>query len=63
MKQNGTQTEVLTFQKGRQVATVVTDGLHFATYMENGRQWHRSMSGAVAHLESKGFKIIVDVWQ
>ena len=54
--------ETLYFYKGTQEATVVTDGLHHATYTIRGREFHKTLSKAIAHLESKGFKINIDLW-
>lgn len=54
--------EVLTFRMGDRQATVCTDGLHYATYETCGRKWHKSLTTAIAHLEGKGYKILVDLW-
>lgn len=54
--------EVLSFRKGDRLATVCTDGLHFASYDEHGRKWHKSLTMAIAHLEAQGYKIIIDLW-
>ena len=54
--------EVLSFRRGYRLATVCTDGLHFASYDEQGRKWHKSLTSAVAHLEAQGYKIIIDLW-
>lgn len=54
------QTEVISFQRGDNLATVVTDGRRFRTYeIENTRQ-HSSLSRAIAYLEGKGYNIIID---
>lgn len=55
-------TEVMTFRKQNILATVVTDGLHFATYTPQGTRWHDKLSRAIAHLEKQGFSIVVDGW-
>lgn len=54
--------EVLTFRRGDRQATVCTDGLHFASYDEHGRIWHKLLTSAVAHLEAQGYKIVIDLW-
>lgn len=54
--------ETLTFRKGDKQATVVTDGLHFATYEARERKLHSKLSTAIAYLEGRGYKIIVDLW-
>lgn len=54
--------ETLTFRKGDKQAFVVTDGLHYATYERDERKWHRKLSTAIAYLESRGYTIIVDLW-
>lgn len=54
--------ESLVFRKGTQEASVVTDGLHFATYTAKGRQLHKSLTSAIGHLEAQGYKIMVDLW-
>lgn len=54
--------ETLTFRKGIKQATVVTDGLHYATYEAGERKWHSKLSKAIAYLEARGYKIIVDLW-
>lgn len=54
--------EVLHFRRGDRQATVCTDGLHFATYEDRGRKWHKSLTSAIAYLEGCGYKIIVDLW-
>lgn len=55
--------ETLYFYKGTQEASVVTDGVHHATYTSRGREWHKTLSKAIAHLESKGFKINIELWK
>lgn len=54
--------ESLVFRRGTKEASVVTDGLHFATYTGKGRQWHKSLTSAIGHLEAQGYKIVVDLW-
>ena len=55
--------ETLIFRKNNDQAVVVTDGLHSATYEENGRIWHPSLTKAIGHLEARGYQIIVDLWR
>lgn len=65
MRQTTTPTPaVLTFRRGKQTATAVSDGRHHATYHPvEGRKWHRKLSSAIAHLETLGFAIETDSWE
>lgn len=54
--------EVLVFTKETEFATVVTDGLHHATYTKSGRTFHPTLSRAISALESKGYQVQVDLF-
>lgn len=62
MNETKTYYETLHFRKGDKLATIITDGLHYATYTNEGREWHNKLSSACAYLESKGYNIIIDLW-
>lgn len=67
MKKNGKNyvpgvgpVEVLTFMKGDALATVVTDGHRYHSYENrNGRRIHKSLGAAIAHLEYRGYEIVI----
>lgn len=53
--------EVLTFMKGDEQATVVTDGHRYHSYENrNGRRIHKSLGAAIAHLEYRGYQILIN---
>lgn len=59
MKQQQTRpTEVITFQRGDQLATVVTDGVNHRTYEWEYNRSHASITAAMAYLESRGYSIV-----
>lgn len=53
---------VLTFRGKHKIATVVTDGLHHATYELGERSWHPTLSRAISYLETRGYSIEVDIF-
>lgn len=69
-------TEVLTFRRGDNIATVVTNGVRHKTYAfeeynvyarHKTREWveideHARLSQAIAHLESKGYSIDMEAF-
>lgn len=59
MIDNG-MTEVLTFRKGDQIATVVTDGNVHQTYEFEDVKRHGSLNMAISYLEAMGYEIETD---
>lgn len=59
MIDNG-KTEVLTFKKGDQIATVVTDGSVHQTYEHDKVKRHGSLNMAISYLEAMGYDIVTD---
>lgn len=58
------ETEVLTFQDqetgAQRVASVVTDGVNVRTYEYGGCKAHATLRRALAYLEVRGYRIIMD---
>ena len=52
--------EVLTFMKGDEFATVVTDGSRHRSFEWEDSREHDSLKSAIAYLESRGFHIVAD---
>lgn len=52
--------EVLAFRRGQERATVVTDGAATRSFTHAACKGHKSLTAAIAHLESHGFSIITD---
>lgn len=52
--------EVLTFMKGDEFATVVTDGSRHRSFEWEDSREHNSLKSAIAYLESRGFHIVPD---
>lgn len=54
------KTEVLTFRRGDQIATVVTDGNVHQTYEPDKVKRHGSLNMAISYLEAMGYEIEID---
>lgn len=54
------EVETITFTKGTQVATVVTNGERTHTYEDTGRKVHKKLSTAIAYLECRGYSIYIE---
>lgn len=54
------KTEVLTFRRGDQIATVVTDGNVHQTYELDKVKRHGSLNMAISYLEAMGYEIVTD---
>ena len=52
--------EVLSFMKGDQLATIVTDGLRFMSFEFEVNKDHESLARAIAYLESRGYSIYIE---
>ena len=52
--------EVLTFMKGDEFATVVTDGSRHRSFEWEDSREHDSLKSAIAFLESRGYHIVPD---
>ena len=52
--------EVLTFRRGIDVATVVTDGDQTRTFERDCNKAHPTLSRAISYLEAKGYQIQPD---
>ena len=52
--------EVLTFMKGDDFATVVTDGTRHRSFEWEDSREHNSLKSAIAFLESRGYHIVAD---
>lgn len=61
-KQSTTEAVSLTFRKGVQVATVVTNGQCHAVYTSAGRTFAPSLHAGIAKLEAQGYKLSIDEW-
>lgn len=59
-QQSSLQTEVLSFRRGDNLATVVTDGTTHRTYELELTRKHSSLHRAIAYLEGKGYEIEID---
>ena len=53
-------TEFLSFRRGDNLATVVTDGTTHRTYELELTRKHSSLHRAIAYLEAKGYVIEID---
>lgn len=55
---------VLAFQKGPRPlqATVVTDGARHKSFTLAGAKNHKTLTAAIAYLESRGYSIVTDKW-
>lgn len=63
MKQTAKQeVAVLGFIRKDIQATVVTDGQIVRSYETSGCKSHRSLSRAIAYLESRGYNIQMEAW-
>lgn len=60
MSNEAKQTEVLTFRRGDQSATVVTDGQTHKTYEWETCKQHGSLNMAISYLEAMGYSIDVE---
>ena len=55
--------EIITFVKGRKVATIATNGnLHVSQEPSGIAIGHRTLWKAIGYLETKGFRIRTDVF-
>lgn len=54
--------EVLSFQDGTRQATIVTDGERHKSFEMEHSQDHPTLTKAIAYLESKGYRIVPDVF-
>lgn len=63
MKQYSNQTEVLSFVNGGNQANVVTDGERHKSYEWECVRDHATLKKAIAYLESKGYRLVPDVWE
>ena len=54
--------EVLTFRRGIDVATVVTDGEQTRTFERDDNRPHPTLARAIGYLEAKGYSIQIDEW-
>lgn len=59
-RQSSLLTEVLSFRRGDNLATVVTDGTVHRTYELELTRRHSSLNRAIACLEAKGYEIEID---
>lgn len=62
MYSNQTAPEVITFRNGDVPATIVTNGESIRTYTSDEVKGHRKLNSAIAHLEYKGYSIMMDEW-
>lgn len=54
--------EVLTFRRGIDVATIVTDGEQTRTFERDDNRPHPTLARAIGYLEAKGYSIQIDEW-
>lgn len=59
-KKSTTEAVGLTFRKGVQVATVVSNGQCHAVYTSAGRTFAPSLHAGIARLEAQGYKIDIE---
>lgn len=52
--------EVLSFSRGIDVATVVTDGDQTRTFERDCNKAHPTLAQAIGYLEAKGYSILID---
>lgn len=52
----------LTFRKGGQVATVVSNGQCHAVYTSAGRTFAPTLHAGIAKLEAQGYKLSIEEW-
>ena len=55
-----TDTEVMTFRRGDNVATIATNGIMHVSQEFELLKEHQSLHGAIAYLEAKGYEISTD---
>lgn len=56
------EVQVLSFVRGENLATVVTDGVRHKSFEFECNQDHPSLHRAIAYLESKGYSIVPDLF-
>ena len=61
-KKSTTEAVGLTFRKGGQVATVVTNGTCHAVYTSAGRTFAPSLHAGISKLEAQGYKLSIEEW-
>lgn len=62
-KNRFSQTEVMSFQRGDNLATIATNGrMHVSQEFEVVKE-HQTLSGAIAYLEAKGYSIDTCIYQ
>lgn len=54
--------EVLSFQDGIRMATIVTDGVRHKSFEWESSHDHPTLTKAIAYLESKGYRVMPDVF-
>lgn len=53
-------TEVLSFQRGDNLATIATNGLRTVSQEFELAKEHKSLAAAISYLEAKGYHINID---
>lgn len=54
--------EVLSFQDGIRMATIVTDGIRHKSFEFEHSQDHPTLAKAIAFLETRGYRIVPDAF-
>lgn len=60
MEYNEHLCEVLSFQRGDNLATIATNGARNVTQEFELTKEHRSLAAAISYLEAKGYTILID---
>ena len=60
MSNSNHPTEVLSFRRGDNLATIATDGRRSVSQEFELVKEHSSLTAAISYLESKGFSILTD---
>lgn len=60
MEKNDHLVEVLSFQRGDNLATIATNGARNVSQEFELTKEHRSLAAAISYLEAKGYKILID---
>lgn len=63
MNQRENLTEVLSFKRGDNLATIATNGRRHVSQEFELVQEHKTLEAAISYLEAKGYNIVIDNFQ
>lgn len=63
MGKNQHLVEVLSFQRGDNLATIATDGVRHVTQEFELCKEHGRLATAIAYLEAKGYQLLIDEFE